>query len=72
MNNTRYADVAWDFLPADWQGRDPVDVQIYFAGESRQGDVLSLCVSREDASTVCVAADTDRGRTFAAKVTFGA
>ena len=71
MNNTRYADLAWDFLPSLWQDRDPVDVQLHFAGESRQGDTLSLWVSAEDENALCVAADTDRGRTFAAKISFG-
>ena len=72
MNNTRYADLLWDFLPAIWQGRDPADVQIHFAGESRQGDTLSLCASMEADGACCVAADTDRGRTFTARVAFGA
>ena len=70
MNNTRYADLMWDFLPTVWQARDPADVELYFAGESRQGDVLSLCVSMDSADGCCVAADTDRGRTFSAKLTF--
>ena len=72
MNNTRYADLAWDFIPALWQDREPVDVELHFAGESRQGDILSLCVNMDGEKTCCVAADTDRGRTFAAKITFGA
>lgn len=70
MNNTRYADLAWDFLPVPFQGREPHDVELYFAGESRQRDLLSAVVSLEGEDTVCVAADTDRGRTFAAKITF--
>ena len=70
MNNTRYADLAWDFLPVPCQSRRPVDVELYFAGESRQGDTLSAVVSLEEDDTVCVAADTDRGRTFAAKIVF--
>ena len=70
MNNTRYADLMWDFLPTVWQGREPADVELYFAGESRQGDFLSLCVSMDSEKTCCVAGDTDRGRTFAAKITF--
>ena len=70
MNNTRYADLAWDFLPVPCQSRRPVDVELYFAGESRQGDTLSAVVSLEEDDTVCVAADTDRGRTFAAKLSF--
>lgn len=72
MNNTRYADLAWDFLPTLWQDRHPADVELYFAGESRQGDTLSLCVSMDSDNACCVAADTDRGRTFAARVIFEA
>ena len=70
MNNTRYADLAWDFLPAVWQDRHPADVELYFAGESRQGDTLSLCAAMDGDKTCCVAGDTDRGRTFAARITF--
>ena len=70
MNNTRYADLMWDYLPTVWQERNPVDVELYFAGESRQGDILSLQVSMDSADGCCVAADTDRGRTFAAKLRF--
>ena len=70
MNNTRYADLAWDFLPSHLQGGTPCDVELYFAGESRQGDTLSVVASLEQDGKICVAADTDRGRTFAAKITF--
>lgn len=70
MNNTRYADLTWDFLPVPLQGREPWDVELYFAGESRRGDLLSACVSMEEEDVVCVAADTDRGCTFAAKLRF--
>ena len=71
MNNTRYADLAWDFLPVPLQGRVPREVELHFAGESRQGDLLSAVVSMEAEDVVCVAADTDHGRTFAAKLVFG-
>ena len=70
MNNTRYADLAWDFLPTVWQDRNPADIELYFAGESRQGDTLSLCVSMDGENACCVAADTPRGPTFAAKIVF--
>ena len=70
MNNTRYADLMWDFLPSVWQDRNPADVELYFAGESRQGDLLSLSVSMEGENACCVAGETDRGRTFAARITF--
>lgn len=71
MNNTRYADLAWDFLPETWQDTAPVDVEIHFAGESRQGDTIALSTSAEGENTVCVAGDNDRGRVFTAKITFG-
>ena len=70
MNNTRYADLTWDALPEDWQDVDPVDVELHFAGESRQGDTIALSTSVEAENTVCVAGDNDRGRVFAAKITF--
>ena len=70
MNNTHYADLMWDFVPTVWQGRAPTDVELYFAGESRQGDFLSLWVMMDGENACCVAGDTDRGRTFAAKITF--
>ena len=70
MNNTRYADLAWNFLPTAWQGREPSEIELHFAKESLQGDVISLYADVEGENTCCVAADTDRGRTFAAKITF--
>ena len=70
MNNTHYADLMWDFVPTVWQGRAPTDVELYFAGESRQGDFLSLWVTMDGENACCVAGDTDRGRTFAAKIVF--
>lgn len=71
MNNTRYADLMWDALPEDWQDAAPVDVEIHFVGESRQGDTIALSTSAEAERILCVAGDTDRGRVFAAKITFG-
>lgn len=71
MNNTRYADLTWDALPEEWQDAAPVDVEIHFAGESRQGDTIALSASAEAENILCVAGDTDRGRVFAAKITFG-
>ena len=71
MNNTCYADLAWDLLPEEWQDKTPTDVEIYFSGESRQGDVLVNCTSQEGDNVLCVAADNQRGRAFAAKITFG-
>ena len=71
MNNTRFADLMWDAVPEEWQDADPVDVELHFAGESRQGDTIALCSSAEGEGVICVAGDTDRGRVFAAKITFG-
>ncbi|MBQ7089335.1 MAG: hypothetical protein IJN04_06820 [Clostridia bacterium] len=71
MNNTCYADLAWDALPSDRQDETPTDMELHFAGESRQGDVISLSTSTEAERILCVAGDTDRGRVFSAKITFG-
>lgn len=70
VNNTRYGDLAWDFLPTVWQGRSPWQVELHFAGESRQGDTLAMSVSLEEDDVCCVAGETDRGRTFAARIAF--
>ena len=70
MNNTRYADLMWDVVPEDWQDETPTDVEIYFSGESRQGDMLVLCSSVEADNVLCVAADNANGRVFSAKITF--
>lgn len=69
MNNTRYADLLWDFLPVGLQGRHPVDVQLYFAGESRQGDTLAIEAGQDEAAC-CIRGTTDRGVTFVARVAF--
>ena len=71
MNNTRYADLLWDCLPDAWQDATATDVELHFSGESRQGDAIALCSSAETENTICVAGDTDHGRVFAAKITFG-
>lgn len=47
MNNTRYADLLCDALP-DGMGRPMADVQLYFAGESRPGEVITLSAATED------------------------
>ena len=70
MNNTRYADLMWDFVPEEWQDKMPVEVEIHFAGESRQGDILQMGSSVESDQVLCVAGDNERGRVFAAKITF--
>ena len=70
MNNTCYADLAWDLVPEEWQDATPTDVEIHFSGESRQGDMLVNCLSVEADNVLCVAADNHRGRAFSAKITF--
>lgn len=67
MNNTYYADLLWDFLPEGEQSRRPVDVQLHFAGECRQGDRLTLSAGADD-TAVYVRGDTDRGGAFVARV----
>jgi acyl-ACP thioesterase len=67
MNNTHYADLLWDFLPAEVQSRQPVDIQLHFAGECRQGDTIAMEVGQADTAWV-VRGETDRGGAFAARV----
>ena len=69
MNNTHYADLLCDFMPGGMAGRQPVDVQLHFAGECRLGDTLAMTASCTG-DTACVAGDTQRGRAFAAQVIF--
>ena len=71
MNNTRYADLTWDALPLDWQNETPTAIELHFAGESRQGDVISLSTPTEAERILCVAGDNANGRVFSAKITFG-
>ncbi|MBQ8683778.1 MAG: hypothetical protein IJ518_04620 [Clostridia bacterium] len=71
MNNTHYADLLWDFLPVEPAGRQPVDVQLHFAGESRLGDTLTMTAGTEGES-LFVRGDHDRGSAFAARVVLGA
>lgn len=67
LNNTRYADLVCDTLPGGMEGRRLTDVQLYFAGEARIGDVLTLGNALEDG--VCyVSGSTERGVAFAARV----
>ena len=70
MNNTHYADLMLDYLPAACVGRVPALVDLHFAGESRCGDAIAIsCAATEEGCTVV--GDTDRGRTFAARLTWG-
>ena len=67
MNNTHYADLMLDFAPAE---RRPALVDLHFAGESRYGDTITIaCGTADGVSTVV--GDTDRGRTFAARIVWG-
>ena len=68
MNNTHYADLMLDFAPP---GRTPALVDLHFAGESRCGDTITVsCAEGADATTVV--GETPRGRTFAARIVWGA
>ena len=70
LNNTHYADLMLDYLPAQRLEQDPVEVDLHFAGECRMGDTLTLAVA-EDTATCTVAGDTERGRSFAARIRYG-
>ena len=67
MNNTHYADLMLDFAPI---GRVPALVDLHFAGESRLGDTIAVSSGDTDGVTTVVG-DTDRGRTFAARIVWG-
>ena len=67
MNNTHYADLMLDFAPT---GRTPALVDLHFAGESRLGDAIAIACGDTDGVTTVVG-DTDRGRTFAARIVWG-
>lgn len=70
LNNTHYADLMLDYLPAERLESDPVEVDLHFAGECRMGDTLTLAAAEEDG--VCtVIGDTERGRSFAARIRYG-
>lgn len=68
MNNTRYADLLLDALPAAVQEGAIREVQLRFAGESRPGDTLQLAAAMTP-PTVFVRGSTDRGTSFDACVT---
>ena len=67
MNNTHYADLMLDYLPA---GRTPSLVDLHFAGESRLGDTIAVSGADADGATVVVG-ENPRGRTFAARIAWG-
>ncbi len=62
LNNTRYADLLTDVLPADTVS----ELELQFAGECRLGDTLTLATGANDALYVC--GTTERGTAFAARV----
>lgn len=69
LNNTRYADIACDFIPGGMDGRRIKGMYIAFLKEAVQGDVLDIGAS------VCggeawVAGTHERGRCFEARVLF--
>lgn len=70
LNNTHYADLMLDGLPADRLAGAPVEVDLHFAGECRLGDVLTLSAAEAEGVTT-VAGDTYRGRSFAARIRWG-
>ncbi len=70
LNNTHYADLMLDYLPAGRLEQDPVEVDLHFVGECRRGDVLTLAVA-EDENTATVTGDTARGRSFGARIRYG-
>ena len=70
LNNTHYADLMLDYLPAARLEGDPAEVDLHFAGECLLGDALTLAVA-EAGDTCTVTGDTDRGRSFAARIRYG-
>lgn len=62
LNNTRYADLLTDVLPMDAVR----EIELQFAGECRQGDVITLATGGDDARYV--SGTTTRGTAFAARV----
>lgn len=70
MNNTHYADLVQDFLPAHRLGAVPALVDLHFVGESRLGDTIAVSHTEEETATTLVG-ENPRGRTFAARLTWG-
>ena len=67
LNNTHYADLMLDYLPADRLAGDPVEVDLHFAGECLLGDTLTLSATQQEGVST-VTGDTARGRSFAARI----
>lgn len=70
LNNTHYADLMLDGLPAARLTGQPAEVDLHFAGECRLGDRLVLSANQAEGVTT-VSGDTDRGRSFAARIRWG-
>ena len=67
LNNTHYADLMLDGLSADRLAGQPAEVDLHFAGECRLGDTLTLSAVEAEGVTT-VTGDTERGRSFAARI----
>lgn len=70
MNNTHYADLMLDGLSAERLAGLPAEVDLHFAGECVMGDTLTLSACEAEGVTT-VTGDTDRGRSFAARIRWG-
>ena len=67
LNNTHYADLMLDGLSAERLVGQPAEVDLHFAGECVMGDTLTLSACEAEGVTT-VTGDTDRGRSFAARI----
>ncbi len=67
-NNTRYADWLCDALGDELESRAIAAVQLYFAGETRRGETVSLAAAMGD--TAYVQGSTPCGVAFAAEVSW--
>lgn len=64
-----YGDIFWDYLPADLQGRIPVDFAINYSREAKFGDALHLRGIREENGYLMEGMGAD-GVCFTARCTF--
>lgn len=67
LNNTRFADLVCDGMPNGMDGRQLTDVEMYFAGEARLGETLTLENAVAE-GVAYVSGRTERGAAFAARV----
>lgn len=70
LNNTHYADLMLDYLPAHRLEQDPAEIDLHFAGECLLGDTLTLAYAAAG-DTCTVTGETQRGRRFAARIRYG-